>query len=301
MKSLKWLMALALAFTFLVCTSALTEAAGKPSVSSLQKELNALKKQNATLKKDVSNLKTKLKAVEKTKNQFSAQVVKYKKYANGVTTKSGVVRDIRVTENSAAIYLDGQRLLPTMGNGNAPRTFMFENQLYAPIGPVGQSLLGGQKLFEWNKDKNAMYFGIAPQGKVIPLTSLDPSEDLGLEILDQNSKFNFEVMGETYYPTNAFFGGYGYAVRYKLDGNYQSLKGILAMPQDSLDEREESSLEFSSLDSRGNPTLIQSFDIKSGDSFKNVDIDLSGVQHLEIKIKNDPSVFFNITLESLLD
>lgn len=300
MKSLKWLIALALAFTFLVGTSALTEAAGKPSVSSLQKELNALKKQNATLKKDVSNLKTKLKAVEKTKNQFSAQVVKYKKYAKGVTTKSGVVRDIRVTENSAEIYLDGQRLLPTVSNGNTPRTFMFENQLYAPIGPVGQSLLGGQKSFEWNKEKNAMYFGIAPQGKVVPITNLKPSEYNRYQMLPKFD-FNFDVMGKTYYPTNAFYGDNLDWIRYGLKGEYQSLKGTFAMPQRSLYDENNSILSFFSLDSYGNSKLIKSYDIKSGDQFKQVDVDLSGVQYLHIQIDDDYSVFFDVTLESLLD
>lgn len=312
MKLSKQLIVVLMTLVFALSMSHASEASSleKQSTASLQKQINALKKENNTLKKslatskkEAANLKTKLTNVEKSNLSLTAKLNEYKKYEAGVKTKSGVVKSIRVTENQAEFYLDGQRLLPTVSEGKAPRTFTFDNQLYAPIGSVGQALLGGQKPMTWDAAKQAMYFGIAPQGKVVPISKLNVFQDLGMEVYgpDSDFDFEFEVLGNIYYPTNSLFGSYRDALQYKLDGNYQSLKGTLAMPQESVYENKKSKLLFFSLDSYGNDKQIGSYDIKSGDPFVNVNVDLSGVRFLQIQIDGDYSVLHNVTIESLLN
>lgn len=312
MKLSKQLIVVLMTFVLVLSMSHTSEASSleKQSTASLQKQINALKKENsalkkslATSKKEVSNLKTKVTNVEKSNKSLTAKVNEYKKYEKGVKTKSGVVKSIRVTENQAEFYLDGQRLLPTVSEGKTPRTFMFDNQLYAPIGSVGQALLGGQKSTTWNAAKQAMYFGVAPQGKVVPISKLNVFQNLGLNVYGPDSTFDheFEVLGKIYYPTNSLFGSHRDALQYKLEGNYQSLKGTFAIPQRSVYEDNKSTLSFFSLDSYGNAKQIGSYNIKSGDSFVNVNVDLSGVQFLQIQIDGYYSEFHNVTIESLLD
>lgn len=242
-----------------------------------------------------------IKKLEGEKKDLNGQLAKFKTYQKGVDTKSGVVKDIRVTENQASIFLDGQRLFPTVGEGNPIRTFYYENQLYAPVGPVGKLLLGGQKAVEWDSGKQGLYFGTAPKGKNVPISDLKVHQDIYLYNFGPDDDFSFDVLGETYYPSNGFYGGNRYADIYKLAGNYRSLKGTLAIPQDSVYEEKESTLLFFSLDSYGNDKLIKEYKIKSGDSFKNIEVDLSGVQFLQIQINDDYSVFHDVSLEGLLD
>lgn len=315
MKHLKWILAFCLAISLFTSGLSATEASSKSTTASLQKQIDTLKKQNAALKKentklkhektklskDLSNSKKTIKKLEANKKDLNSQLADFKTHQKGVETKSGVVKDIRVTENKASIFLDGQRLFPTVGEGNPIRTFYYENQLYAPVGPVGKSLLGGQKTVEWNSGRQGLYFGIAPQGKNVPISDLNVYEDLYLYNFGPDRHFSFEVLGQTYYPSNGFYDGGGDADIYNLAGNYRSLKGTLAIPQDSVYEEEKSTLLFFSLDSYGNGKLIQKYEIKSGDSFKNVEVDLSGVQFLQIQINDDYSVFHDVSLEGLLD
>ena len=315
MKHLKWILAFCLAISLFSSDLPATEASSKSTTTSLQKQIDTLKKQNAVLKKentklknektklskDLSNSKKTIKKLEANKKDLNSQLADFKTHQKGVETKSGVVKDIRVTENRASIFLDGQRLFPTVGEGNPIRTFYYENQLYAPVGPVGKSLLGGQKAVGWDSEKQGLYFGIAPQGKNVPISDLTEDEDLYLYNFGPGDNYSFEVLGETYYPSNGFYGGNQRADIYNLAGNYRSLKGTLAIPQDSVYEEEKSTLLFFSLDSYGNGKLIQKYEIKSGDSFKNVEVDLSGVQFLKIQINDDYSVFHDVSLEGLLD
>lgn len=315
MKHFKWILAFCLAISLFSSGLPATEASSKSTTASLQKQIDTLKKQNAALKKentklknektklskDLSNSKKTIKKLEADKKDLNGQLAKFKTYQKGVDTKSGVVKDIRVTENQASIFLDGQRLFPTVGEGNPIRTFYYENQLYAPVGPVGKSLLGGQKAVEWDSGRQGLYFGIAPRGKNVPISGLKVYQDIHLYNFGPDDDFSFDVLGETYYPSNGFYGGSRSADIYKLGGNYSSLKGTLAIPQDSVYEKRNSSLLFFSLDSYGNAKLIQRYEIKSGDSFKDVEVDLSGVQFLQIQINDDYSVFHDVSLESLLD
>lgn len=312
MKLSKQLIVVLMTLVFALSMSPTSEASSleKQSTASLQKQINALKKENsalkkslATSKKEVSNLKTKVTNVEKSNKSLTAKVNEYKKYEKGVKTKSGVVKSIRVTENQAEFYLDGQRLLPTVSEGKTPRTFMFDNQLYAPIGSVGQALLGGQKSTTWNSVKQAMYFGVAPQGKVQPLTNHNVFDYSSITVDDgrNGSDISFKILEDTYYPSNVVKGSWGSWVQYALKGNYQSIKGKYAIPQNRLNDDNESVLRFHSVDSYGNKQLIQRYNIKSGDPFVNVDVDISGVQYLQISLDGDYSIFHNVTIESLID
>lgn len=315
MKHLKWILAFCLAISLFTSGLPATEASSKSTTASLQKQIDTLKKQNAALKKentklknektklskDLSNSKKTIKKLEADKKDLNGQLAKFKTYQKGVDTKSGVVKDIRVTENQASIFLDGQRLFPTVGDGNPIRTFYYENQLYAPVGPVGKLLLGGQKAVEWDSEKQGLYFGTAPKGKNVPISDLKVHQDIYLYNFGPDDDYSFDVLGQTYYPSNGFYGGGRDADIYKLAGNYRSLKGTLAIPQKSIYEEKKSSLLFFSLDSYGNGKLIQKYEIKSGDSFKNVEVDLSGVQFLQIQINDDYSVFHDVSLEGLLD
>ncbi|MCT4795366.1 hypothetical protein [Exiguobacterium alkaliphilum] len=312
MKWSKQLIVVLMTLVFVLSMGHTSEASSleKQSTANLQKQINALKKENSALKKnletskkEISNLKKKVTNVEKSNKSLTAKINEYKKYEKGVKTKSGVVKSIRVTENQAEFYLDGQRLLPTVSKGKTPRTFVFDNQLYAPIESVGKALLGGQKPTTWNATKQAMYFGIAPKGKVQPLTNNNIFDYSSITVDDSRdgNDISFKILEDTYYPSNVVQGSWGSWVQYALKGNYQSIKGKYAIPQNRLNDDNESALSFHSVDSYGNKQLIQRYNIKSGDPFVNVDVDLSGVQYLQITLDRNYSIFHNITLESLID
>lgn len=252
----------------------------------------------------------------KSNKSLTAIINEYKKYEKGVKTKSGVVKSIRVTENQAEFYLDGQRLLPTVSKGKIPRTFVFDNQLYAPIESVGQSLLGGQKNATWNEQKKAIYFGVSPQGKVRKITDLGILErNNNVTIGHENSNYDisFQVLDYIYYPSNIIkgystWGGPNYnrvllssEVKYNLEGNYSSLKGTLAIPYNRLGASLDGAVEFYSVDSYGEKKLISRNPIKAGDPFVSVDVNLSGVEYLSIIFKGDTTILHNVTIESLLD
>jgi len=247
------------------------------STSSLKKQISELKKENALLKK---------------KN------TEYKNWEKGLKKSGGLLKSIKVLEypiNKVEFFKDAQKLFPTLSNGSPFKTYVIDKQLYAPIQAVGTSLYGTSKEVTWDESSKRVYFGVKSIGNVISMDKISPNEDSDhmFNEISSFSLYNKEIIPN--FSIANFYKGHN-NMFYDLDGNYEYLRGTFAVPYSSLGQQRSSSLEFYEVDNFGEDKLLQRFDSIAGQNEIQISVDVTGVDHLKIRLNGSLAVFYDYSL-----
>ena len=274
-------------YVLVMIISIMAIATGNPvdassSTKKLEKQISQLKKENDLLKK---------------KNK------EYRDWEKGLKSPDGLMKTIKVLEypeNKVQFYKDAQKLFPSLSNGSSFRTYLIDDQLYAPIEAVGKSLYGTSKDVTWDKTRKGVYFGEKPTGTVTSMANFTTSPGSNAQLnYGENSKFKlftrevipqFSLSNRWYVNDKTF---------YDLDKNYTSLKGNYAVPYYSLGSDISGAIEFYSVDSYGNKKLLESIDSIAGDDEIKINVDVSGVDYLMIQFYGATSVLYDYSLTGL--
>lgn len=272
-------------YVLVMIISIMSTATGNPvdassSTKKLEKQISQLKKENDLLKK---------------KNK------EYRDWEKGLKSPDGLMKTIKVLEypeNKVQFYKDAQKLFPSLPNGSSFRTYLIDDQLYAPIEAVGKSLYGTSKDVTWDKTRKGVYFGEKPTGTVISMDEIPLIDNSQLSIRT-GSKSEFNLYTKKVSPKFSLTGSFNDVVFYNLNKNYASLNAKYAVPYSYPGEDLNSSIEFYSLNSYGEEKFLGGVDSKAGDDQLYFDIDVKGVEYLKIRFFGDKSVLYNYSLTGL--
>lgn len=272
-------------YVLVMIISIMAIATGNPvdassSTKKLEKQISQLKKENDLLKK---------------KNK------EYRDWEKGLKSPDGLMKTIKVLEypeNKVQFYKDAQKLFPSLSNGSSFRTYLIDDQLYAPIEAVGKSLYGTSKDVTWDKTRKGVYFGEKPTGTVTSMDEIPLIDNSQLSIRT-GSKSEFNLYTKKVSPKFSLTGWGGDVVFYELNKNYASLNAKYAVPYSYLGQKLNSRIEFYSLNSYGEEKFLGSVDSKAGDDQLYFDLDIKGVEYLKIRFVGDTSVLYNYSLTGL--
>lgn len=271
-----------------------TEAASttKQSTANFQKKIDELNKQNAALRVKVNTLTKNNAKLAKDKERLFKQ------------SKQLFAKVNRFVETDTSYYHDGVPLPLLSQNGASPKSYIIDNVLYGPVESVGYELLGGSKPVAWYKQKNAVYFGIEPQGENVPLSALGNYVDIDFVTVFHENKFgelDFPKNDKLIKPVNRVEGDGGGIIVYDLNSSYSLLRGMAAIPTTgSSSQTNDAVVRFLHVAQDG--TVIKELKSQSlsllGDPQK-LEIDVKGVKYLKIVFEGERSYFYNVNLDQM--
>ncbi|WP_187355477.1 stalk domain-containing protein ['Paenibacillus yunnanensis' Narsing Rao et al. 2020] len=205
---------------------------------------------------------------------------------------SGTLKSIKVVEGGIKLFVDGQLVKPLDAAGNIVEPFIYDGTTYLPLRALSNALTNNQKPVKWDPDTSSIYVGQAPVAAQTDISDI--------EVYDMNGK----VYKESYYyvldEKVAVFNGLGSNSYYTyiLHSNYSALTGQFVVPYTTLGDSTTSNLKFYSVDKKGNETLLKEYATSAGDESKAIDVNISGVEILKIKV-GDEGVLFNTILTGI--
>lgn len=191
---------------------------------------------------------------------------------------SGTLKSIKVVEGGIKLFVDGQLVKPMDAAGGIVEPFIYDGTTYLPLRALSNALTNNQKPVKWDPDTSSIYVGQAPVAAQTDISDLEVY-DSGSKVYKESS---YQVLDEKVSVFNKLDGNSHYV--YILHSNYSALTGQFVVPYTNLGDTTASTLKFYSVDKKGNETLLKEYAMSAGDDTKAVNVDISGVEILMIKV-----------------
>lgn len=218
-----------------------------------------------------------------------------------IAASKGEMMNIRVVQGGIKLFVDGKLSIPKDSKGNTVEPFIYDGTTYLPLRAVSDVLTNSTKPVKWDGASSSVYIGQAPVAAQTDLAELP--------VYEQNSTVSAIFTGEDAQiklldkQINAFNRvPYWESFTYILDSKYASLNGTIVVPYQSLGSTAAGTVEFGSVNKKGEYTKISSFDATAGDDPLPVTVDLRGVEILQIRTSGDEghnATLYNVTLSGI--
>lgn len=190
------------------------------------------------------------------------------------------LQQINVSMGGISLFVDGQLQVPTDVKGNVVEPLIYAGTTYLPVRAVVGML--SDKSVEWDANTESVYIGLKPgPGQVTRADAMNRYNSTS-PLARAGESAQFSLLGETQTPFNRYYLG----ETVKLDGLYTELNGKFVIPYDSLNSRYAGKLCIYSVDQYGVKTLIDSYELRSGDAAVSVKTNLRGCDFLYITTEN---------------
>lgn len=200
-------------------------------------------------------------------------------------------KNITVDYMGIKLVVDGKEVI--MGNdmaGNKIEPFAYEGTTYLPVRALAEAL---GKNVQWDDATKTIFIGDGSAAPVADNQNNTPAPSTGQYLTDVMDPFSmkratvyktkarktFLIAGKEYSNGvlyDSYYGGEGHT-NFNLDGQYTNLTGKLGADQEGTTIR---------VDFIADGTIIQSYDIVSGQLPVDVNLNVSGVRLLEIKFED---------------
>ena len=192
-------------------------------------------------------------------------------FAESAAVVKQLTANFTVGGNPISIFVDGNKISPKDGNGNAVDPFVVDGTTYLPVRAVSEAL---GKTVTWEGSTATVYIGQKPGAEV-----------LLNDCAYGSTQFKFVSGGEYMLMTGKkYFNGFRIpdvklSALFSLNGQYTQLNGIIGAADGSPFWQ---NVDVSIL---GDGKLLKSFTVTAEDLPKDFTVDVSGV--LQLKIESD--------------
>ncbi len=190
-----------------------------------------------------------------------------------------VTKTINVFYRDIKIYADGN--LVNTSNGN--EAFIYNGTTYLPVRAVGEAF---NKSVDWDAENSAVYLGKYPSNSVNPAVLLEDmdyfTKTADIYDLQSDGKDNTGKVHSSGITLSRGASDRGF-IQYLLNGQYSRFKGIVGISYEGRDNRLERILKIYG----DGKLLYSSSTMTAGVKPEGFDIDISGVQNLEIELESD--------------
>jgi len=207
-------------------------------------------------------------------------------------------KTIDVIYKDIKLFVDGDLIKPMDRNGNAVTPFIYDGKTYLPIESLSDALSNGEKEVTWDRETDAIYIGEAPVAAQTDITELEPYEKNSIFI--RNSKSDYlpiDVLDKEIVPFNKITRDGN--VSYILDSKYSKIKGNFLIDYESIGSSRVDTITFYSISSKGDKTLLAEYEAEAADAPLAINVDLHGVNMLQIDKSESYGAFYNVVLEGL--
>ena len=234
---------------------------------------------------------------------------------NGVVFAKQISKTAELFYNNIKIYIDGGEIVPKDANGNVVEPFTMNGTTYLPVRAISNAF---GKEVEWDGATQSVYIGKKDQTK--PDNYLDRIQYNDLKKAADTFDFSIINGNITDYNNNMYKNGIifyrergnyiieddidepHFVISYPLNSQYKSLKGKLILPKayniSSWGEKTDCGTSSTDVWFYGDGKLLyKATGVTSSMPF-NIDINLSGVNQLNVKIKAQNKLSY-VTLTDL--
>lgn len=197
--------------------------------------------------------------------------------------------NITVTYDNVKVVVDGRQIqFGKDSKGKQIEPFIYNGTTYLPLRAVAEAV---GKEVQWDANTKTAFLGdgVVNTGEVnVALTeTIKPFSKKRIDVIAKNGDRKKFTLGGKEYNNGLLFksnyDGEGHA-NFNLEGKYTSLTGLLGADQEGA---------IVKVDFIGDGNLLQSYDIVSGQLPVNVNLNVTGVRLLEIRIeRNDGKSFY---------
>ncbi|ASA25643.1 hypothetical protein B9T62_35885 [Paenibacillus donghaensis] len=205
---------------------------------------------------------------------------------------SGTLKSIKVVEGGIKLFVEGQLVKPLDASGNIVEPFIYDGTTYLPLRALSNALTKNEKPVKWDPDTSSIYVGQAPVAAQTDIAELEVYNTDGKVYKETN----YQILDKKVAIFNGLDSNSYYT--YILHSNYSVLNGQFIVPYTRLGDNDTSSLKFYSVDKKGNETLLKEYATSAGDETTDVDVNISGVEILKIKV-GSRGVLYNTILTGI--